>query len=197
MHPTRVSAAVMLNLVCAAGNAGRYAAIFDVAGISMSRFRKLAVCSFCFILFWADTSSAKEWRGIVPLRSSRADVARLYRQLTGASLFGIGLPQDSFNVVGEGMVIIQYSQGRCVEGWKIKRDAVVSITVNLTTPIPFEDMRAELEHLPKDVDDTGTLSYKNKKEGIYYDVEDGKVISISYGPHERDQKMTCKKAARV
>lgn len=162
----------------------------------MDRLIKSAACSICLVLLLNITSFAKEWRGIVPLRSTRKDIARLYKQLTGASLFGIGLPQDTFNIVGEGMINIRYSHGGCVEGWDVKRDTIVSITVNLTDPIPFEDMRATLEHLPHDEDDAGTITYADKKAGVFYAVQDGGVISITYGPDERDRKKTCKRATR-
>lgn len=128
------------------------------------------------------SASAKEWRGIVPLRSTRADVARLYQQLTGATLSGIGLPSDSFNVIGEGRVLIQYSLGSYVEGRKIRRDTVVSITIHLTNAISFADMKTELEQLPSDEDNTDARYYNNHKEGIYYCVQGGKVTSITYGP---------------
>jgi hypothetical protein len=162
----------------------------------MDRLMKSVVCSFCLILLLTDTSFAKEWRGIVPLRSTRKDVARLYRQLTGASLFGIGLPHDSFNIIGEGRVNILYSMGRCWQGWDVKRDTVVSVMVYLTTPIPFEDMRAELEHLPRDEDDAGTVTYADQKAGTFYAVQDGGVVSITYGPDGWDRKKTCKRATR-
>lgn len=162
----------------------------------MDRILKSAACSFCLVLLLSDASLAKEWRGIVPLRSTRADIARLHKQLTGASLSGIGLPTDSFNIVGEGRILVLYSMGRCWQGWDVARDTVVSVTVNLTNPIPVEGMRAELERLPTDEDDAGTIYYKNNKDGVYYDVQDGKIISITYGPNERDQKTTCKKPAR-
>jgi hypothetical protein len=162
----------------------------------MGRVLKWAACSFCIILLLADSSLAKEWRGIVPLNSTRTDIARLYKQITGASLSGIGLPTDSFDIVGEGRVHILYSMGRCWQGWDVARDTVVSVTVNLTEPIPFGNMRNELERLPNDEDDTGTLYYKNKKDGVYYAVQDGKIVSITYGPNEWAQQMTCKKVGR-
>jgi hypothetical protein len=177
-----------------AGEQQRYAANFAVAGDSMKGFLRLAVYCFCFILFSADASFAKEWRGIVPLRSTRGDVARLYKHLTGASLFGIGLPHDTFNIAGEGMINIRYSLGRCVEGWKVKRDTVVSVTIYLTKHIPFADMKTELENLPHDEDDSGAVYYKNKREGIYYVVQDRKVTSVTYEPSEMDRNLVCKQS---
>jgi hypothetical protein len=159
----------------------------------MGRVLKWAACSFCLILLLAESSLAKQWRGIVPLKSTRTDIARLYKQLTGASLFGTGLPTDSFNIVGEGRVHILYSMGGCWQGWDVARDTVVSVTVYLMEPIPFGNMSDELEHLPNDEDDTGTLYYRNKKDGLNYAVQGKRIVSITYGPNERAQKMTCKK----
>jgi hypothetical protein len=158
----------------------------------MNRVLKFAAFAFCLILLLADSSPAKEWRGILPLRSTRTDVERLYKQVTGASLSGVGLPTYSFNILGEGRVDIFFLMERCWQGWDVEPNTVVSVTVNLTTPIPFEKMRADLESLPYEEDDTGALYYKNKKEGIYYAVQAGKVVSITYGPSEQDQKLTCK-----
>ena len=162
----------------------------------MDRFLRSVVCIVCLVLLLSDTSFAKGWRGIVPLRATRKDIARFYKQLTGASLYGIGLPTDSFNIVGEGRVNILYSMGRCWQGWDVARDTVVNVTVYLTEPIRFGNMRDELEHLPKGEDDTGTLYYMNKKDGVDYAVQDGKIVSITYGPNERAQKMICKKVGR-
>ena len=161
----------------------------------MDKLLRVAVGCVFLTPLQADRSFAKGWHGIVPLRSTRADVARLYKRLTGASLFGVGLPGDSFNIIGEGMVGIQYSLGRCVEGWKVKKDTVVRVSVHLTNPVPFADMRAELENLPRSEDDAGALYYWNDMDGIQYVIQDERVTSITYGVNEDDERsLACQKA---
>ena len=160
----------------------------------MSKLLKVPICCVCLMLVLADASLAQGWRGIVPLRSTRADVARLYKRLTGASLFGIGLPSDTFTILGEGeRVNIHYSLGRCVEGWNVKRDTVISVSVSTKQmPIPLAEMKAELENLPW-TEDHGWLSYWNMKDGISYKVYDRKVYEVTYFPGENDRSLACKK----
>ena len=155
--------------------------MIDTSTLLFQRCAKL-VFLIVLIITPIGSAAAKPWRGIVPLCSTRADFARLYQRLSGATLSGIGLPSDSFNVIGEGRVLIHYSVGSYVEGRKIKRDTVLSITIHLTNPIPFADMKTELEQLPSEEDDTDARYYNSHKEGVYYCVQGGRVTSITYGP---------------
>jgi hypothetical protein len=63
------------------------------------------------------------WRGIVPLRSTRADVVRLF----GPPNIG-----DHLYDVGDYRILFVYSNGPCEKGesgWNVPRDTVVSISL--------------------------------------------------------------------
>lgn len=70
----------------------------------------------CLILLLADTSSAKEWRGVAPPLPARKDIARPYRPLTGASLYGSGLPTGPAHAVGGARVLVLLLYGRFRRG---------------------------------------------------------------------------------
>ena len=69
-------------------------------------FRRLTL-SFLLILFLINLASAKPWRAIVPLQSSRADVLRI-----------LGKPSRSDYIYDfdEGTVRIMYARERCEQG---------------------------------------------------------------------------------
>jgi hypothetical protein len=85
---------------------------------------------FCSVLLSAvATASAKEWNGIVPLKSTRADVERL-----------LGRGSSNSYRYGEEIVNIEYAQFPCGHqnppgwpeappGWNVPRDTVVAIGV--------------------------------------------------------------------
>src|SRR5688572_11387406 len=66
-------------------------------------------------------AEAKDWRGIVPLRSTRVDVER--------ALGKPNAPYGRYKIENEEAVIV-YSGERCANGWNVPRDTVLSIDVS-------------------------------------------------------------------
>src|SRR3954464_4038317 len=87
---------------------------------------KIIFSSFCLIFLTANLCFGKEWRGIIPLHSTRADVERL-----------IGLPTSpggsEYSLKDEHVVIL-YSGRPCEkdkrDGLNVAPDTVLTITVS-------------------------------------------------------------------
>lgn len=146
------------------------------------------------LLTWPIIGHAKEWRGIVPLHSTRADVER---SLGPAS-------KDSNNVVTrhetkDEEVRVQYSTGEpCGTGWpgiwRIPAGTVVTISVYPKEEVRFTELLLD-ESRYKKTDNEGHgppyVYYTNEEEGIQYEVTQGLVMAIRYLPASRDNHLRC------
>ena len=158
-----------------------------------NKYRRFIGCC-CLVLMSAAISSAKEWRGIIPLHSTRADVLRI-----------LGKPtlDDHIYDVDEGRANIMYARQRFEQGlpgdwgnWNVPPDTVIHITIYLKKGIPLADLKIpDIEKYIWYEDDSGATYYRLKKEGIEYQVQEGKVTGITYGPTEKDKGLLCKKNA--
>ena len=132
---------------------------------------------------------AESWRGIVPLKSTRADVDKILGKPTAL---------DMVYMVGNISVRVMYARKPCESGlpsnwgnWNVPKDTVININVDANIPIEKLNI-ANFESFKWYTDDSDTSYYRLKKEGIEYSVRDGKVDYITYGPTEDDQKFLCK-----
>src|SRR5438876_288297 len=128
---------------------------------------------FCvlLVLFQVNVCSAKDWRGIVPLHSSRADVARLL----GIPVLSGGLP--TYDLPNE-TVSIFYSEYACgdkmnFDQWNVPRDTVLGITVRPKTKVQLKDLLHNLKDFKKEEpagDIRGYYYYVNKEDGLTIEV---------------------------
>lgn len=143
----------------------------------------------CVIIFTPQTANAGAWRGIVPLRSTRADVEKLLGPPT--------LEDSGYEINGE-RVQISYSSRGCQEGlpagWKVPADTVVTISVSSKNDMKLADVlvpgrnydQIYSVHTPQLVD------YADVSEGVRYTTIDGSVHSITYfGSEADDKKLRC------
>lgn len=146
------------------------------------------------VLATAIPSQAKEWRGIVPLHSTRADVERL-----------LGPPSTdrsdtTFYELERERVSFTYAKGPCgaeSSGWNVPRDTVISIWI---TPKPnllkLADLKLDESKYKKERDDhvQYIVNYINEVEGVSYQVDtsdDGMVTLIKYFPAAKDGHLRC------
>jgi hypothetical protein len=151
------------------------------------------VLSLIVGLLAAGISRAKEWRGIVPLHSTRADVERL---------LGPPTMDRSDTVVytysGE-RVSIEFSSGPCsveFSSWNVPRDTVISIWVTPTLrQLHFADLNLSQKEYVKTRDNhrPQIVYYRNESEGIEYSVDEetGIVGLIEYLPAASDESLRC------
>lgn len=154
---------------------------------------KQIILGMCVVLMSISSASAKSWRGLEPLHSTRADVLRL-----------LGSPIDDkypyewrYNFPEEGAAI-RFSSGEpCKEGLpggsKLPKDIVVEIEIYprverkmeevLTPGKEYEDIHAA---------HTAHVFYVDSEEGITFTVGgQGTVESIAYGPTAKDKDYSC------
>jgi hypothetical protein len=154
----------------------------------MRTIRKICSC-FCLTLSLALLTEAKEWRGIVPLHTNRAEVERLLGTSDGV---GSGV----YKLENE-VVFIQYSGKPCETGetysWNVLRNTVINISVSPRVLPRFADLQLDLSRY-KEKDDPevgGYTYYIDEEEGHTYDVTNGLVMSIGYTPAAKDRNLRC------
>ncbi|MGH9904405.1 MAG: hypothetical protein ACRD8U_02345 [Pyrinomonadaceae bacterium] len=143
------------------------------------------------ILFMQASQRNKDWRGIVPLHSTRADVERL---------LGPSAKPEAYAEVyelGNEAVFIQYSSGPCRKerkgGYNVPTGTVIQLRVSSSEKPRFSDLRIDESKYEKTVDSElpGVLHYTNKEDGIAYEVQNGKVTSTNYFPAAKDHHLSC------
>lgn len=151
--------------------------------------RKVRISFVCVatLLLAAGAARAKEWRGVVPLHSTRADVERI-----------LGRPQSDYwhYEFEEERAHVTYSGGPCEEGlpggWNVPQETVVEIYtvpkkgLRLSdVPVPGRDYRkvraAHTQH----------VYYVDADEGVRYAALGDEVQSISYLPSAKDRPLSC------
>jgi len=156
----------------------------------------LVLLASILISSFADEALAKAWRGIMPLHSTRADV----RNLLGKPIVGGNGAIDLYEL-DEGRVQVRYARQACEQSlpadwgnWNVPRDTVVNISVTLNKSLHVNDLRIpNFKSFKWYTDDSGATYYVDKRKGIEYQVQEGKVTAITYGPAAKDRPLLCKK----
>ena len=134
------------------------------------------------------------WRGIVPLRSTRADVERL-----------IGKPNFQYDLYDfkDERASILYSREPCTGGrqgsYNVPRDTVISIDVAPKQRLLLSELKIDLGKYKKSRDPAIEVHsfYRNNDEGVTIGTfegggeDDGKVLKIQYGPTSKDNQLRC------
>jgi hypothetical protein len=147
-------------------------------------YTKLKIASVCVIcLCSASILQAKDWRGIVPLKSTRTDVEKLLGQPNGLGRYQFENERAYIN----------YSSGcarmdDCI--CLVPKDTVIYIFVTLESDLKFSDLKIDRPkyHKTKSTHLPGIVTYANDDEGIIYTVddEDDEVTDITYLYTTRD-----------
>ena len=158
------------------------------------------VVTCCVFLLFAipDIARAKDWRGIVPLHSTRADVRRLLVAEKRISEEEDSV--DEYEVQGD-KIAFYYSRGLCERGlpggWNVPSGTVVKIGVNLAWPPNIhvsnflesgKEYKQKVFSVPNN---PSQIFYTDNKEGVEYRSYDGKVFSIIYLPDPKDRELSC------
>jgi hypothetical protein len=163
-----------------------------------------------FVLALGLMAPAKEWRGIVPLHSTRADVERLLGPSTDD-------PSNKGSYIRtyrteEVIVLVLYSDtplctGYLLRGYRVPRWTVISITVRAAS-FPFSDLNLDSsKYVEMSGGHTPDFSYfTHVEEGVSYEVQWRSVAkgagdksrerirfvnSVTYGPHAKDKHLLC------
>jgi hypothetical protein len=154
---------------------------------------KQIILGVCVVLISINSAYAKSWRGLEPLHSTRADVARLFGRPIDDKY-----PYEWMYDFPEERAFIRFSSGDpCEEGLpgglKVPKDIVVEIEIYpraqkkmeevLTAGKEYEEIRAA---------HTAHIYYFDSEEGVSFTVTaDGLVQSISYSPSAKEKDYQC------
>ncbi|MGI8732729.1 MAG: hypothetical protein ACR2LM_05440 [Pyrinomonadaceae bacterium] len=159
-----------------------------------NKFRFTFCC--CLFLGIANIATAKSWRGIIPLHSTRSEV----RKLLGKPIIGGEGAIDLYEI-NEGRVRVMYARRPCEEGlpadwgnWRIPHDTVVNISIQLHKEFPLRNLRIRnIERFKWYTGASGATYYRDRARGLEFQVQEGMVTAITYGPMIRDRALQCKK----
>jgi hypothetical protein len=153
----------------------------------MAHFCRLIACIGALIVV-VPVSYGKDWRGIIPLHSTRQDVTRILGPTENSG--------DLYNL-SEAVVLISYSSGTCEQGgtWNVPRDTVQTISVSPRKVIRIAELQLKLSdyeiiadtHLP------GILYYNSAKEGVHITTDGEIVRNILYLPAADESYLRCQK----
>jgi len=144
---------------------------------------------FSFLLMLSAITVGKEWRGIIPLHSTRNDVERLF----GLSSYGGGYAYDFKNE----RVFFQYQYpdnecGKIWGRWDVPLNTVLEITVYPKNKMLFVDLKMDMSKFKEtETDIPGSYRYFDKEHGISYAVDNGVVAQIRYLPSAKDKHLAC------
>ncbi len=143
-------------------------------------------------------ATAKEWRGLVPLKSTRADVERV-----------LGVPSNesapAYYLPGE-IVYIEFAANpgchneRFDRSWDVPSETVTLIRRTLKESMPLAALGidpSKFEKVRRNFDVTGLFYYVNSEEGftiVFESDPDGKgdfVTGYIYGPTAKDNYLRC------
>jgi len=133
---------------------------------------------------------AQEWRKLVPLKSTRADVEKL-----------LGPAGGSYGLVYEledGNLAIEYSTGPCRPdrrgGWNVDENIVVSLHFSPKVKQRVVDLKIDRRKFKEEIDQhsNGFVRYYiNNKDGIMYEVQQGEVGYVEYYPPSKYNHLQC------
>lgn len=141
------------------------------------------------------TAPPNTWRGLLPLKSSRADVERLLGPPTGSVSTSYSYETK------EEKVRVLYSQGSCdpsSEGqWKVPADTVLSITVFPQTSVLVNSLRLDktIYKRSQEVHPENWVWYVSSEIGVMVHAiqKNGgeEVMSTTYRPATKDEHLRC------
>jgi len=152
----------------------------------------------CLMLFASVSVQTKEWRGIIPLHSSKKDVERLLGPPKGRGKYVSSYESNSE------FVDIYYASGPpCGSGltnsWSVPLGTVVGIRVTTKSVLRFDSVVSDPTAYIKSIDskDARRVYYFDEKQGVRYTlrVEDQSsvqdVMSVDYIPSKEDDRLKC------
>ena len=134
--------------------------------------------------------SAKEWRGLTPLHSTRSDVDRLLGTATNKNNVDAAVYRTETEEV-----LVRYSTGTCIEKWNVPRDTILFIQV-------FPKKRPKLSELNLNISkykvtrDPEVLDYSDYDDdeegfGLNVNTVESLVYIFIYYPSAKEDKLRC------
>ena len=149
-------------------------------------------CSLTLLVL-AVSSSAKDWGGIVLLRSTCEDVKRILKVTSCKAPF-------STYYLKEETIVVHYAEFPCGKNGKYQPvydstppNVVTSIIRYLHKPVLFSNLGVDERRYKKlHTDFIGEIQYYSRDEGVTYHTVDGMLNSISYYPSKDESRKRCR-----
>ncbi len=158
--------------------------------------RTVLIFATALLFFSAAPASAKEWRGLVPMKSVREDVRKLLGEPS------VEAAAYEIYELAEETVWVEYVTYRCdvelprgcptAPVCKLPAHTVLAIWVMPRRAVPPSELGIDLSKYEKNPDDhnSGRLFfYKDREQGFVIKVFDGAVVAYSYQPTKEDKKL--------
>jgi hypothetical protein len=150
----------------------------------------LLIIVLIFVNCISSFSQSNAWNGIVPLRSTRAQIEKILGAPKEKTVF------DAFKYESkEGQVEIYYSDKKCDAAWDVPIDTVLRFEISPVSLAgkSFEELKIDRNSFSVSIDDALYAKWTNAEEGLqyyFYHVDQG-LISISYLPTKSDNNLRC------
>lgn len=148
----------------------------------------------------ANSQTSNVWNGIIPLKSTRADVEKILGKPEPMSIAKYATGYR----VKDGEVFVLYSTGLCnidpAHGWNIPELTVINVDFSPDYPNPYKFSDLKIDRYKFEMHpDPGSLhlvSYTNEKDGVVLTVDTSSdtIRTFSYFP---ESKYDCLKCAKV
>ena len=143
---------------------------------------------------FAVPAAAKEWCGIVPLQSTRADVERLLKvkpERCGGSACIYDLPDKT-------VLALYAAEPTCrnddaTTSWKVPRDTVIQLIVHFKTPQLFSALGIDMTKYDRvpDKELPGLVYLSDYAQGIRMETSGNTVRAITYYPAATQDDLRC------
>ena len=141
-----------------------------------------------FVMFIAMNLQAKEWRGITPLKSTRADVERLLGKENEMKRYQFENERAYVFYVTErcGMTYAKEVTENC--RCLVPEGTVLSISVTVEETRKFSALKLNKREFQKEFVLPGMYDYSNLTEGVKYTVDERRdqIVEIDYLPSAKD-----------
>jgi len=136
------------------------------------------------LIVTADLCVAAEWRGIVPIRSTRADVVRLFNRCEERT------EQCTFNFGNQKVSLVfsgwQHSFSGCPKS--VPDDTVLLVRAHFNQPVAQKEFEPNLNQFKGfNPGGKGNRAYIDEKVGLLVQSHDGSVIEVIYIATREDQ----------
>ena len=150
--------------------------------------------SLFFIVVYVFSSTAKEWCGVVPLHSTRADVERLLK----VKPVRCGGNACLYDLSDKTVFALYAAEPTCrnddaTTSWKVPAGTVIHITVNFKTPQSFSALDVDVTKYDRvpDKELHGLVYLSDYDQGVRIETSGDMVRAITYYPAATEDHLRC------
>lgn len=152
----------------------------------------LSLIAFCLLssFYLGRDRVTKEWRGIVPLHSTRTDVEKVLNVKSSSKFVEV------FELDGESVMIVfaEHPCKKSYEKWNVPIGTVLEIGITPKTEMLLSDLNIDIKTFKKTIEvgkDIAVTRYADENNGFIIETAKGKVIGLSYLPTKKDDHLLC------